>query len=85
MQESKITMKCDASPLIEFTKLLQGVIESRNCSFSLGNLGFEFVRVENDFSSASAGEVVVRLYPSDGFLRFAAAFLAGQFDLHVVK
>jgi hypothetical protein len=85
MTQSNITLKCDPSPLIEFTKMLQGVIKSRNRSLSCGYLGFELVRVENDHSSASAGEVVVRLYPSDGFLRFAAAILAGGSYLDVVK
>lgn len=83
--ESTIELVCDSSPFILFAELLQGRLQGSERSFSLSDLDFELFRIESDLSSASAGKHVVRLYPSDRFLRFAATIFAGDFDLTVVK
>jgi len=67
-----ITIKCDASPLILFTELLDSALQSRERLFNLSDLDFELARIEHDISCANTGELLVRLYPSDSLLRFAA-------------
>jgi len=70
MASSTVEIVCDSSPFVLFAKLLESRLKISERSFELGDLGFELFRAESDFSSASAGKLVVRLYPSDGFLRF---------------
>lgn len=85
MAMTTVNVICDSSPFILFTKLFEGRLQVSERTFDLGDLGFELFRVESDFSSASAGKLVVRLYPSDRFLSFAATVLAGDFDLALVE
>ena len=85
MASSSVEIVCDSSPFVLFTKLLESRLKISERSFALGDLGFELLRVESDFGSASAGKLVVRLYPSDGLLRFATTILAGDFDLAFVE
>jgi len=82
---NSLKLSCDTSPLLLFTKLLETVLKGSERSLSLCDLGFELFRVENDHDPARAGEVVVRLYPSDRFMMLAAAFLAEDFDLVVIE
>lgn len=81
----QLSVVCDSSPFVLFTKLLEGSLKISERSFDLGDLGFELFRVESDFGSASAGKLVVRLYPSDSFLRFATTILARDLDLAFVE
>ena len=78
MAESNINLHCDASPLTSFAELLKLGLKGGDRSFCLNDLGTELVRSEVDDLSASTGEVIVRLYPSDAFLRLAATLVAGQ-------
>ena len=80
MASSTVEIVCDSSPFVLFAKLLESRLKISERSFELGDLGFELFRAESDFSSASAGKLVVRLYPSDGFLRFATTIFAEDFD-----
>jgi hypothetical protein len=80
-----ISIKCDASPLVLFTELLTGALQSRDRLFNFSDLGFELARVEHDVSSANTGELLVRLYPSDSFLRFAVTLLAGDVNLSAIE
>jgi len=80
-----LSIKCDASPLILFTELLNGALQRRARFFNLGDLGFELARVEHDVSSAKTGELLVRLYPSDSFLRFATTLFAWDVNLSAIE
>ena len=40
------------------------------------NCEFEFVRVESNNHPTEAGKLLVTLYPSDAFMRFAATVFA---------
>ena len=75
----------DASPLLLFTKIFQVALQRRKRLFKLGNLGFELTSVESDFCATGTGKTLVRLYPSDVFLRFATTVFARDFDLGLVE
>ena len=83
--QTNLTVVCDAAPLMLFTELLETALKVRQRPVSLGNLPFELARVENDVSPACTGELRVRLYPSDAFLRFASTLRARNFELSAVE
>jgi len=87
MPQSEVTIEvvCDSSPFQLFAKLLERSVEFGERPLDLGNLGFELFRVESDFDATTTSKLVVRLYPSDRFLRFAATFFARDFDLALVE
>ena len=85
MAAATLTLSCDTSPLMTFLALFKHALESSKRSLQLGDLGFELVRVEHDYSAAGAGELLVRLYPSDAFLRFAATIFARELNLLSVE
>lgn len=80
----ELVLSADVAPLVSFTELLQGALHVREGSLDFGDLPLELVRVERDLGAAVAGELRVTLYPSDSFLRFAAA-VAGNLDLGIIK
>ena len=80
-----LDIQCDSAPLALFTKLLQGAFKVSERALNFSDLPFELVRVESDLDSAATGKLLVTLYPSDAFLGFAAASLAGYFDLCAIK
>lgn len=73
MAPTTVNLDCDASPLMTFVQLLEGAIKSVKPRLDIPNLPDELVRVENDADSAGTGKMIVRLYPSDAFLRYGAA------------
>ena len=80
-----ITVNCDASPLMLFTKIFEAALQGRERFLDLGDFSFELARIESDFCAAGTGELLVRLYPSDAFLRFAATVFAGDFNFGIIK
>jgi len=85
MTSANVSIECDSSPFVLFTKLFQSRLKVSHRAFDLSDLGFELFRIESVFSSTDAGKLIVRLYPSDSFLRFATTILAGDFDLAFVE
>jgi hypothetical protein len=83
--QQSLTVKCDSTPLLLFINLFNRALKVSKRSVDLGHFPFELFRVENDFCATRAGEVLVTLYPSDCFLRFAATIFAGEFDLSAVE
>lgn len=81
----QLSVVCDSSPFVLFASLFKAQLEGCEQLSDLGNLGFELFRIESDHGSAPAGKLVVRLYPSDRLLRFAATALADDFDLAVIE
>ena len=77
----KVNVTCDSSPFVLFTKLLDCRLKVRERLLDLSDLGFKLLRIESDFGSTRTGELVVRRYPSDGFLHCAATVFAGDFNL----
>ena len=73
-----LNIVCDPAPIVLFTELFKRALEASQRPLDLGELCFELARLETDNGSAGAGELTVRLYPSDAFLCFAAAALAGD-------
>ena len=65
--------------------MLECVLKVCNRPLDLSDFPFELARVDIDTSPAGAGELTIRLYPSDVFLRFASAIFAGQFDFCAIK
>lgn len=89
MQAPKRTPKtniiCDSRPLVLFAEVFKAVLQIRKRSLDLRDLGFELARAELNVGAAGTDELVMRLYPSNAFLRLATAVLAGKFDLGTIK
>jgi len=77
-------LTCDSAPLLTFLALVKLGLHRANkvvdFPFSLSDRPQELVRIEVDADAAGADEMVVRLYPSDRLLRFAATAGAGNLD-----
>lgn len=82
---SMLAIACDAQPLVLFIELFKAFLERSKSRIDLGQLGFEFARVEAAGTAANAGELTIRIYPSDALLGFATAVFAGKFDIGVVN
>jgi hypothetical protein len=80
-----ITINCDTSPLILFAKIFEAALKGRERFLNFGDFGFELARVESDLCAAGTGELLVRFYPSDAFLRFAATVFAGDFNFGTIQ
>lgn len=80
-----ISVRCDSSPILLFAELLKRAMQTSERPFGLGDFTFEPCRVESDYGAAATGELLVTLYPSDAFLRFAAAHFAGDFNLGAIE
>ena len=78
-QTTTITVEANVAPALLFIELFKRAVEAGNRSFDFSDLGFELLRVEQ--GAAVAGKLIFTLYPSDAFLRFAAATLARDFNL----
>lgn len=81
----RLEIKCDAQPLVLFIELFQAFLKRSKGRINLGQLGFELARVECAGAAADAGELCVRIYPSDALLGFATAVFAGKFDNSAVN
>lgn len=79
--ENQLKIGCDNGPLLSFLQLLKVA----KIVIDFNNLGCEFARVESDYSSAVAGEMTVRFYPSDGLLRHVSALLAKNVEIEIIK
>jgi hypothetical protein len=73
-----VDVACDARPLLLFTEIFQVFLERSKGGVNFGDLPLELVRVESDLGAADAGKLLVKLYPSDAFLRFAGTIFAGN-------
>jgi hypothetical protein len=80
-----LMLKCDANELLALIERLKHALELSDVSLDVGELPAELVSVETDDSAALTGELTMRLKPSDDFVRFAAAILAGDRDGTVVE
>ena len=85
MADSSMNVVCDASAFVLLVKLVEFRLNASQRTLSLCDLGFELCRIESEASTADAGKLVVRLYPSDAFLRFVAAHFARDVDLAIVE
>ena len=83
MQSQQVTL--DASPFLSFAKLFQRCLEGVNSPAGLGYDGFQLWRADADAGSTAANETVIRLYPSDAFLRFASAMFASEINLDTIN
>lgn len=85
MAQAKITFEADTSPALLFIKLFGDSLKSLNRTIKTGELPRDLVRLDQIFNPTNASKIFVRLYPSDTFLRFAAATLASEYDLSVIN
>ena len=70
----------DASPVLTFAALVRRSLETIKPGFDPRDLPSELIRPENDRRPVQAGQLAVRLYPSDLFFEFAAALFAWDRD-----
>lgn len=82
-----VTLKIipDGSPVLLFIELLQCALHFCRPPIKLDEITSDFVRIESNFTPAPVSELRVTLYPSDRFLRHAAAVFAGKLDLDAIK
>jgi|GEM_PF-6518965 len=88
MSPSKtVTLKIipDAGPILLFMNLLILAQKIVKGPIGFGEITSDFIRAESKAIPAPASEVHVTLYPSDRFLRHAAAVFAGKLDLEAIK
>jgi len=83
--EQVLTLRVNEKPFLLLIEVLQSALEARKLRLNVGDLPAEIGRVEVNHSATSAGELTMTVYPSDALLDFAAAVLAGQLDLTIVK
>lgn len=76
----KVTVECNSSAFVCFLSLVKSRLTQTERVFRIEDLGFPLARAESDTGSSSS-HAVVRLYPSDEFMRFAADLFAGDFDI----
>lgn len=81
MAAYEVEVIANTAPLLGFIKLLEFRSKSAECPFRLGDLSFELVRFEQVVDPACANKLLVTFYPSDAFLGYVAAALAGDGDL----
>jgi len=82
---TKIEIATNAAPFLLFSKILEHAIQVGERSFNLCDFPAELIRVETDYGSADAGKLLVTFYPSDSFLVFASAILAGNVDSFLIE
>lgn len=85
MAKYEIEVIANTAPFLGFIKLLEFRCESVECPFRLSDLSFELARVEQVVDPACADKVLITFYPSDAFLGYVAAALAGDGDLKRVE
>jgi hypothetical protein len=78
---AKLEIVCDSSPLLLLIKHFNNALVGLKGPLNL----LDLTLIETDNLSTATGELFVLLYPSDAFLRFATATLAGQFDLDIIQ
>lgn len=69
-----LTFTCDVAPLALFMKLFKAALAGRDEFLDVTAIDFDVARVEHEYdrSPASSRELVLRLYPSNTLLRYAA-------------
>jgi len=85
MKEAKLTISLDATPLESFIELFMRSLEIIKRPLDLGDFPSEPVRFECDPGPAGTQQLLVRLYPSDRFLDFAATVFARDFNIGVIE
>lgn len=85
MNVSTLEIVADASPFLSFSELLKRAIETVKAPLDVGDPPFEIVRLECNPGPAGANQLLVRFYPSDRFLDFAATILARDLNLSTIK
>lgn len=85
LENTELEISADSAPFVEYLAQLKLRLESINRSLSLDDLGFELVRFEQNIDAADAGKITISLYPSDAFLRYVAAIVAGDGNLEGVQ
>lgn len=74
--ECTIEIECDSSPLKLFAEFVDSRLQQLEGPLNIVNCEFEFARVESNNHPTEAGKLLVTLYPSDAFMRFAATVFA---------
>lgn len=80
-----IEFEADTTPLLGFLELLKTRAEFADGSLSVSDLGFELVRAQQNLETADTSKITISLYPSDAFLRYVAAIVAGDGNLEGVQ
>jgi hypothetical protein len=84
-EDCPLKLSCDSSPIVSFSKMLECALKVSKRALNLSDFPFELARVDVDRSSTNAGELMIRLYPSDAFLRFASTIFTGQFYFSAIE
>ena len=80
-----LTLSLDAAPLALFIELFERARQGHPAPLDAGDRPAELGRIERSHGATPAGELALIAYPSDGFLRYAATVLAGDFHVGLVE
>ncbi len=80
-----IFINVDASPMRSFLHLFKCALNLSDRSFERSELPPDLGRIESDHGAAGTGELRIVFYPSDAFLRCAAAVFTGELDFRGIK
>jgi len=82
---ASVEFVADTTPILGFLELLKARAEFADGLFRLSDLGFELFRIEQNIDSAGARKITVVFYPSDAFIRYVGAIVAGNRNIEVVE
>lgn len=85
MESIGMKLKLDASPLRLFAEFVETALEVKEGTFNFRDFGSELLRIETEESATIADEFIIHLYPSDRFMRAAAAVFAGDGNLSSIE
>ena len=83
--KQEITIGVDGRPLMVFIELLKFRLKAGDLPFNISELPSKLARIEMDKSAAGTSEIHMTFYPSDSFLRFAAAVVTGDGKLEIIE
>lgn len=76
MASQTTTIDSDAGPLLLLLELVKRSPQLFVDRLDMDNLPCEFARAKTDYDPADTSKILVRLYPTDGFLRHLSACAA---------
>jgi hypothetical protein len=85
MKTKELEILADALTFLTFSNLLQRTLKSVKTPLDLGDFPSEPVRLECDPGPAGTGKLLVRFYPSDRFLDFAATIFTRDLNFATIK
>jgi hypothetical protein len=82
----KVKLVFDTAPLLTFMEIFDRCLHQLVIApVNFSHIPSDFVRTDTELGAAGAHEAIVRFYPSDSLLRFAATVFARDFNIDIVE